>query len=610
MFRSRFARSLLRAVLLSPRIAPTLPLKSIPFRTAATVPYISLISLLTEQLVPKCTSCGVKLQSTDSLKEGFFRETSAISVSKGRPIDNVFDSLLSKMSEEDRMLLLNGADDLTPTLRDEVKNQKKAKSRDAKVQCVRCRNANFKASFDLSQFPIEPVSEVMNSIPPDVPLVYVVSALDFPMSVNDEVFRYRSPKQIKFVVTKTDLLFSKKDMVNKYGERFYQDYFERTYHVPRENVSCVSGTSDWNNINLLHEIQDGLYIIGTVNSGKSTLIQSLLHAAEKEKSELPNARREREMQKLNNELIAQGRKPMSRASLIRQNIKQINAFKQQHGPGVSYMPGFTRGVLPFPLNNHKIVYDVPGFSNAQNTRLYDIMAPEAIKQLLKGRKVHKYGMYDSHYDSVRAGQVLTVGGLFFLQVPENAMLQVRNCINHKPHVFRSLEKAFDTFYNKSDTDPMRETFLVDPAKAELLKFIVPEFYGKKDIVLQFLGHIAITPTGAKAASDPFVIYLPKGVEAILRQPITNYITTSLSGRDAKGNPLKKENWVSKSTKEVKRWTGKIPFYTDLVPATDSSDKSDAQVMKDFVQQAETHCDLGERKDEHENPEYAMWFQKK
>lgn len=589
---------------------PTLLPRSVRFFTSASplrLPepsYISPISQLTDHLVPKCTSCGITLQTKAPSEKGFYKEPTA-APTKHNPLDNVFDSHLTKLSAEDRDLLLNGAGDLTPTLKSEVRHHRESKRKTHKVQCVRCRNANFKASFDLNQFPIEPVSEVIETIPPSSPLVYVVSALDFPMSINEDVFKYRLPKQIKFVVTKTDLLFSKKDMVNKYGERFYQDYFERTYRVPRENVYCVSGTSDWNGSALLHDIQDDLYVIGTVNSGKSTLIQSLLHTAQKEKSELPNARRERQIQKLNDELIAKGRKPPSRMSLIRLSLKNISAFKQENGPGVSYMPGFTRGNIPFQLTKLKLIYDVPGFSDAQNTRLYDVMEPQHIKQLLKGKKVHKVGMYDSHYESVKAGQVLTVGGLFFLQVPENAMLQVRNCLNHKPHVFKNLEKALDVF-NGQRTEALKDVFLVDPAKAELQKYIVPSFHGKKDIVFQFMGHIVITPTGSKAATEPFIIYLPKGVEAILRQPITNYITTSLSGRDVNGNPLRKENWKSKSTKEVKRWTGKIPFYTDLIPAEQASSKSDTEVMEDFVHQHQAVL----QQEIVADPEYSMWFQKK
>ncbi|XBA47234.1 hypothetical protein SBP28_001701 [Candidozyma auris] len=573
-------------------------------RIAPAAPSISSVSLLADQLVPKCSSCGIRLQTTDKTKEGYYVEPSP-KPPKENPLDSVFESHVNKMSEEDRKLLLNGSD--VPDLKSEVRQQKESKKKDGKIQCLRCRDANLKATFDLSQFPIDPVSDVMETIPPGAPLVYVVSGSDFPMSVNEEVFKYRSPKHMKFVVTKTDLLFSKKDMVNKYGERFYQDYFERSYGVPRENVFAISGTSDWNSSSLLAAIEDGSYIIGTVNSGKSTLIQSLLHAAQREKSELPNARRERQIQKLSDELISKGIKPPSRMSLIRSNIKKISTFKQQHGPGVSYMPGFTRGNLPFELTTQKTVFDVPGFSSARNTRLSNIIKPEQIKKLLKGKKVYKVGMYDSHYETVKAGQVLTVGGLFFLQVPDNAMLQIRNCINHKSHVFKNLQKALDVF-NGQRTDAMKDVFLVDPDKADLQKYIVPLFHGKKDIVLQFLGHIVVTPTGAKNAQDPFVIYLPKGVEAILRQPITNYITTTLSGRDANGNPLRKENWKSKSTKEVKRWTGKIPFYTDLVPASEYSDHLDH--MQSYVQRYQADNANENKEPNDKESEYAMWFQKK
>lgn len=593
-------RIVLRCFLRRLRRLPVVRLLSsaLPARALAP-PYISPISQITDSLVPRCNSCGIALQTTDSSQDGYYREPSP-SAPKNNPLDRVFDSHFGKMSAEDQKLLLNGADNLVPSLKTEVRHLRANKKKESKIQCERCRHANYKASFDLAQFPIEPVSGVIESMPPGVPLVYVVSALDFPMSINEEVFKYRLPRLMKFVITKMDLLFANKDMVNKYGERFFQDYLERTYKVPRGNVFCVSGTSDWNGLALLDEIQDGLYIIGTVNSGKSTLILLLLHAVEKQKSELPNARRERQIQKLADEAIAQGRKPPSRMSLVRLDIKKIAAFKTQHGPGTSYMPGFTRGNLPFQLTKNKVVYDVPGFSDSQNTRLYDILQPQDIKHLLKSKKVHKLGMYDSHYETVKAGQVLTVGGLFFLQVPQNAMLQVRNCLNHKPHVFKSLEKAMDVFRGPRPV-ALKDVFLVDPSKAKLQKYIVPSFFGKKDIVFQFMGHIVITPVGSNASTEPFTIYLPEGIEAILRQPITNYITTTLSGRDAHGNPLRKENWKSKSTKEVKRWTGKIPFYSDLILL--NSAQSDTDTMEQFVQQRSQDAISTD-------PHYRMWFSKK
>lgn len=599
-------RVLLRCLQYSVRRLPSLRLLSSarPANVQAP-PYISPISQIAESLVPRCSSCGITLQSTDSSKDGYYREPTN-ATPKNNPLDSVFDSHFGKMSLEDQKLLLNGADDLVPSLKSEVRQLRANKKKESKVQCVRCRHANYKAAFDLNQFPMEPVSGVIETIPPGVPLVYVVSAVDFPMSINKDVFKYRLPRLMKFVVTKTDLLFTNKDMVNKYGQRFFQDYFERTYKVPRENVLCVSGTSDWNGLLLLDEIQDGLYIIGTVNSGKSTLILLLLHTVEKRKSELPNARRERQIQKLANEAIAQGRKPPSRMSLVRLDIKKIAAFKSQHGPGTSYMPGFTRGNLPFQLTKNKIVYDVPGFSDAQNTRLYDIIEPQHIKHLLKSKKVSKLGMYDSHYETVKAGQVLTVGGLFFLQVPEKAMLQVRNCLNHKPHVFKSLEKAMDVFRGLR-TPALKDVFLVDPAKAQLKKYIVPSFHGKKDIVFQFMGHIVITPVGSNAATEPFTLYLPEGIEAILRQPITNYITTTLSGRDANGNPLRKENWKSKSTKEVKRWTAKIPFYSDLIPV-ESSSASESEPAETYVQQQQRQY-LRSPDEIDADSEYRQWFQK-
>lgn len=517
------------------------------------------------------------LQSNRQNEVGYYAVPKT-SVFAPRPEDAVFDKHLVGLLAEDKILLGNGASASVPSLRAELLHEKQKK--DHKTLCVRCRNAHYKAQFNLDQYTVESVASIMEQMPPHAHIVYVVSAADFPMSLNDEVFRYRPASGVQFVVTKSDLFFAKNTLASKYGLRFFQDYLWRTYRVPEENVHVVSGTKDWNTERLMESVKDETYFVGSVNSGKSTLIQSLLHAAQKVRGKLPNARRDRAVQKIDDRAIATGQKPQSRQALIKHDLAAIAKFKHVNGPGALYMPGFTRGTLPFALTPRVTVYDVPGFSD-DTRQLYDFLRPEHIKQLHKGQKVHKKGMYTSHYDTAKAGQVVTVGGLFFFQVPDNSMFRIRNCISHPFHIFRSMERALEAWKNPGPA--LKNVFLVDPA-TELVRHIVPTFYGSVDLVVRHLGHVAITPTGAKSAhAQPLVVHLPKGVEAIIRQPIGQYISRTLAGRDARGNALRKENWVSKSVTEVKRYSGKNPLTSKIIEVLSAEVATDAEVMKRVVE---------------------------
>lgn len=430
------------------------------------------------------------------------------------------------------------------------------------LQCVRCCQAHNQSRFPIEEFPIENVAAVMEAIPPTAHIVYVVSATDFPMSVLETVFRYRPAHKMQFVVTKTDLLFAENKTAARTGQRFFADYLHRMYKVPPENVHCVSSTNDWNTAKFFRLVRHDSYFIGCTNSGKSTLVQALLHAAHEHRQSLPNAKRDRKEQKLADGVLARG------YSQTRKRIADIAKYKASVGPGALYMPGFTRGFLPFDLTPTVSIHDAPGFAPGGAAHLHQFISKDDLKKLIKGTKVYRTGMYDSHYELAKLGQVVTVGGLFFMEVPNDTMYQVRNCINHKVHVFGSLDKALRAWREQHEANA--SVFVVDP-RVELERFIVPSFYGPIDLVLRSIGHVTITPTGAKRDSEPLVVHLPKGMDALVRQPLVPYITKTITRRDARGNRLRKENWVSKSVKEFVRFTGKTPFATGLVRHDGGSD---------------------------------------
>ena len=55
------------------------------------------------------------------------------------------------------------------------------------------------------------------------------------------------------------------------------------------------------------------------------------------------------------------------------------------------------------------------------------------------------------------------------------------------------------------------------------RYIIPPFYGTIDLVIKDIGYINIKPTGKKLTNELMVLYLHPSLEAIIRQPILNYI---------------------------------------------------------------------------------------
>lgn len=516
---------------------------------------LKVMDFLPDKLVPKCRSCGINLQSDDKSKPGYYiKQAQSASEKPKSDLDRTYELALQNLSSEEKNLLASDGQ----TIHGDVSIKPKATEKSgADIECIRCRQIKFHSKFDSNEFPIESPAKIMEKIPPWANIVYVVSAQDFPMLLDTKVFEFWPARQIQFVVTKADLFFENNKSAQDKGLRFFQDYLERIYNVPREQVFVVSGRVNWGISNLLENLKDDSFFVGSVNSGKSTLLQSLIYIVHLLKSKAPNAKRERDIQKIEDSLGYTAR--------ARQRIKDLCDFKTKNGPGVSFMPGFTRNVIPFELSSNKTAFDVPGFSASTTDRLHEVLSPLALKQLQKGVKFHKNGTYKSHYDTVKEGQTLTIGGLFFLTVPKLSMYRVRNMINHPLYVFSNHDKAVSSWKDSANLPALRNVFLTDSTKTELVKYQIPPFVGSFDLVLKNLGYVNITATGAMPEDmPPIFIYLPRQITACFREPIGKYLMKTLSGRDKNGNPLRKEKWVQLSTVEMKRYVGREPLSKDLV----------------------------------------------
>ena len=558
----------------------------------------SLSSALLANLVKTCSSCGVKLQNEDKLKPGYYLDKSLSQSKKPfrRYEDTVFEKYLENLSVEDQKLLTNENEELVETINKFPKPQSLSERLQLPetVECVRCREAKFRSNFPrlTEEFPIESVEKVMTNIPPNSNLVYIINGQDFPMSIDTQIFKYTSSQSVKFVITKSDLLFKTNALSFKYGLTFVQDYLHSKFKVPRENVFITSGKTDWNSKDLLKFIDNNSYIIGHANSGKSSIIKSLLFQIKRQELSKPKKLSKRELIKLQKQQDRMINDESVKVENVRKSRKDKRAeelLKQRLGPGVSYVPGFTRGFIEIVLGdqydpNSKVIYDVPGFSNLNaNNGICDLIATNKLKLLTKGVKVFDHGFYYSNYNTIKGNQCLTFGGINYLIPPADSIYQIRNCINAQYEIFKSFDTATEISTKLDQYPSIIGNFLTQHSKEtikELRRFIIPPHYGPIDLVFQNIGHINLIPTGSKQNNQPMILYLPKGVEAIIRQPITNYIAKSFTGRDANRNPLRKENYVSKSTFALRRYNNKEPFFSRLIPS-EKYDNETIQTEMDY-----------------------------
>ncbi|EAZ63239.2 hypothetical protein PICST_28031 [Scheffersomyces stipitis CBS 6054] len=586
----------------------------------------AITSSLLTNLFPTCKSCGVRLQSSDPKGPGYYiLEESKPAKRFVKSEDQVFAKYVNDLSLEDKKLLINedskkvsdsesrsesqdlsNEADIDSSLVNSLGNKdyyaseiKKVSQKDKfkleekyndSVECVRCRDATYRSNFknfSQQEYPLELLDNIMSRIPPHEQIVYIVNAQDFPMSINPKIFQYRSSNELKFIVNKADLLFKSINLSKNYGQTFFSDYLFHKYRVPKENVMVVSGTNYWDFDKVLDFVDDNSYLIGNVNCGKSTIIKGMLYTIDKsnKRKKFMSSRERTKMEKEQDMLInrASRMKAMTAGEKKKEKKRYEMLFRSKVGPGVSHIPGFTRGFIQIDLEDmDKTIYDVPGFVNSENQLIHHhdiynkISSPKILKQIHKGVKVYDKGTYTSKYITAKGGQSLTIGGLFFLNFPQKSMYQLRNCINHDFHLFSNFSRAVYISSNLSKYPGMGSKFFIehdDSSLKELRRFIIPPFHGSIDLVIQNLGHINIKPTGRKETNQPLILYLPPGVEAIIRLPITNYIAKTFTGRDAKGNPLRKENILTKGVLALQRYTAKYPFYSTLISANKGAEVS-------------------------------------
>ncbi|GMM36240.1 Gep3 protein [Saccharomycopsis crataegensis] len=491
-----------------------------------------------------CVSCGVKLQCNDENSPGYINETAVVHERKHtlpfkRQSDLVFDEIYSRLSEEDKRLLLNDESEETPNENaeqpienlEEVKETEKApedklvnpkETRNVKynteekqkygetndniktltqtaqktnsetpanLKCLRCYNTIHYNEY----FELDPHNEAMtmSSVlsPVRVPdlenshIFHIISANDFPLTLNVDLVAENISRS-HFVINKCDLLVSSD---NRNATQYFTNVINELLRSKglqinvEGRVHLVSASKGWGMGGLHNSLPKGrkVYFIGEANVGKSSLIKGLLYY---------------------DYYLAKNRS--SRRSFEEYVSKQGKKLEKKIDiPGTFVLPGTTQDILTYKINGCT-VNDLPGFlcqtaTGEINYGAFNILKPSWIKHLFKERATRQVAgnkVKRQQYLSIMDKDCYSLGGIFYLVGPRGSITQVAASTHEQGFRFGSLERAIETINRQPEAMEqfigVKQGFPLD----KLQRYVIPPFYGSVDLVIKGVGYVTITPT--------------------------------------------------------------------------------------------------------------------
>lgn len=367
----------------------------------------------TEELT--CIGCGATLQSESSDKAGFLPS-----------------SVLKKANEDEEIYC---------------------------KRCFRLRHYNEVSDVELTDDDfLNMLHEISEK---DALIVNLVDIFDFNGSLITGIQRFAGNNPILMVGNKVDLL--PKSL--KEG-KMRQWLTERAHEAgirPKEVVmtSAVNAQSVENLMSIIEKERKGrdVYVVGTTNVGKSTLINQIIQLATETENVITT----------------------------------------------SYFPGTTLGKIEIPLDDGSVLVDTPGV--IQSSQLAHYLSPKELKQVTPRKEV-KPKVYQLNEE-----QTLFFGGVArFDYVSGSGKQSFVSFVSNELKIHRTkLEKADDLYERKQGEllqPPLPENVEVFP-KLKRVEFTIKE---PSDIVFSGLGWVTVDQPGTKVAG-----WAPKGVDVVIRK---------------------------------------------------------------------------------------------
>ncbi|AMG60549.1 ribosome biogenesis GTPase YqeH [Staphylococcus lugdunensis] len=293
-------------------------------------------------------------------------------------------------------------------------------------------------------------------------IVNVVDIFDFEGSFINALKRIVGNKKIILVANKLDLL------PKQINHRRVKEWLKRSakkYGLEAEEVVLISAEKGWGIEDLLTAINqnrdhDDVYIVGTTNVGKSTLINKLIELSVGEKDVVTTSR----------------------------------------------FPGTTLDMIDIPLDETSFMYDTPGI--IQEHQMTHLVTEKELKTIIPKKEI-KQRVYQ-----LNESQTLFFGGLARIDYVSGGKRPLICFFSNDLNIHRTkTEKANELWKNQLGdllTPPNNvSNFNLKDIKAVRLE----TGKEKRDIMISGLGFITID-SGAKV-----IVRVPKNVDVVLRNSI-------------------------------------------------------------------------------------------
>ncbi|MCU5746414.1 ribosome biogenesis GTPase YqeH [Staphylococcus sp. SQ8-PEA] len=293
-------------------------------------------------------------------------------------------------------------------------------------------------------------------------VVNVVDIFDFEGSFINAVKRIVGNKKIILAANKIDLL---PKQINKRRVKEWLRRSARKYGLDAESVVLLSARKKQGIEDLIEAInkirnKEDVYVVGTTNVGKSTLINRLIEQSVGEKDVVTTSR----------------------------------------------FPGTTLDMIDIPLDENSYMYDTPGI--IQEHQMTNFVTAKELKTIIPTNEI-KQRVYQ-----LNEGQTLFFGGLARIDYVKGGRRSLVCYFSNQLNIHRTKTiKADDLWKNRIGDllKPPHNAADFDFTKVKRVRLETGK--EKRDVMISGLGFITIE-AGAKV-----ILHVPKSVDVVLRKSI-------------------------------------------------------------------------------------------
>lgn len=328
-------------------------------------------------------------------------------------------------------------------------------------RCFRLRHYNEVQDVELTDDDFLNMLQELNK--EEALIVNLIDIFDLNGSIIPGIQRFAGQNPIIFVANKVDLL-PKSLKPARLRQRITEQ--AHNYGIRPQNVYLISALNKHSVEEFMEQLEKerkgkSVYIVGTTNVGKSTLVNQIIN----------------------------------------------NATEEENTITTSYFPGTTLGKIEIPLDDNHVLVDTPGI--IQKTQMSYYLTPKELK-IATPRKEVKPRAYQ-----LNEGQTVFLGGLArFDYIRGDGNQSFVFYASNETNLHRTkTEKADELYVNHVGellTPPLKNSPKPLP-KLKRYEFTIKE---PSDIVFSGLGWVAIDDPQTKIAG-----WVPEGVDVMIRKQL-------------------------------------------------------------------------------------------